>query len=56
MFQILESVQLHWRAIGAFDYVAVDEAAGAEERGHAGSDTDGEVASLMRWKTTSRAK
>ena len=36
------SMQLHWGAIGAFDYVTIDEAAGAEERGHAGSDTDGE--------------
>ena len=35
---IFESVEFHRGAIGTFDDVAIDEAAGAEERGHAGRD------------------
>src|SRR5208282_932763 len=34
----LEGVEFHRRAIGTFDDVAINEAAGAKERGHGGSD------------------
>ena len=38
---VFEGVQFHRRAIGAFDDVAIDEAAGAKERGHAGRNAGG---------------
>ena len=40
---IFVSVQFHRRAIGAFDDVAIDEAAGTKERSHAGRDASWEV-------------
>ena len=35
---VFEGVQLHRRAVGTLDHVAIDQAAGAEQRRHAGSD------------------
>ena len=40
---VFEGVEFRGRAIGAFDDVAIDEAAGAEERGHAGRHAAGKL-------------
>ena len=40
---VFESVQLHRRAVGAVDDVSIDEAAGAEERRHAGRYAAGKL-------------